>query len=480
MGIYVRPTILEEVQQANDKAFIQAINEVYFGRTAGINRCFNAFCDFRHKYLDSSFLRGVKNIDADHDKELRRFISEMERQFGFFSFSFIISNSLSENMCTVPILFYDKRKKGQIIHGKWRPSRSDIRDWVYFDKEGYHFTKEIEMSCIIIAYSQMLFNDKYTDEEMFAIVLHEVGHNFQTFLNGDMLALGSVNSFVQYIKMLITAHVDLMTGHIGEYIGDIFAIASSEQNYHKASSRLFNELTSDENRLNIYSYFNFIKGIVKIPVDILEAIIMVPAAPLLGLASGIIQFLANLTIAGTIGHVYNYLGEQMADNFPTYYGFGKANINAQVNQMPSPFGPLSQSVGNIPIIGHLYNFTLMPALLLISISNEHPTNVVRAKSMINSMKTDVNDPALSPKLRAELKKQIDESEQIMDQYLKTANDVSDPRSLKVFCDKCIYTSANGGFKYRTFRSLFNIDKGVQRMSSEIKQESSLIINTPIK
>ena len=91
MGIYANRALLE---QKSDQAFIQAINEVYFGRTAGINRCFNTFCDFREKYTDDSFLRGIKHIDVDHDKDLKRFCEEMERQFGFESFSFIVVKSM--------------------------------------------------------------------------------------------------------------------------------------------------------------------------------------------------------------------------------------------------------------------------------------------------------------------------------------------------------------------------------------------------
>ena len=412
MGLYSDENFIAAMET---KQFVQALNETYFGRTAGINRCFNAFCDFRHKYVDSSFLRGIKNIDADHDKDLRRFIAEMERQFGFYSFSFIISNSLSENMATIPILFYDKReRKNQFSHGKYRPNRSNIREWVYSDKEGYHFNKDLEASCIIIANAQMLFNEELTDEEAFAIVLHEVGHNFQSFLNNDMLALGSVNCFLMYIMFIIDLYFRLITGDYGGYVQDLFNLLLVDQNSHKSLSKLYNDLTSEENKNNVYSYFNFIKGLLSVPREILMSVIMVPLAPVLGLAAGIRQFLSNLSIIGTITHAYGYMGEQMADNFPTYYGFGKANVNAQVNKMPSPFGPLSQGVGKIPIVGHLYNFTLLPAQMLLSISDVHPADVVRAKSIINSMKTDLNDPALSPKLRAELKKQVDESEELVD------------------------------------------------------------------
>ena len=49
MGIYSGEDAIACLEA---KQFRQVVNEAYFGRTPGINRCFNAFCDFRHKYLD--------------------------------------------------------------------------------------------------------------------------------------------------------------------------------------------------------------------------------------------------------------------------------------------------------------------------------------------------------------------------------------------------------------------------------------------
>ena len=92
---------------------------------------------------------------------------------------------------------------------------------------------------------------------------------------------------------------------------------------------------------------------------------------------------------------------------------------------------------------------------------------------------DVNDPSLSPKLRAQLAKEISSAEKEMDDYFKKASDVKDPEALKVFYDKCIYASASGGFKYRTFRSIFNLDKGVQQMTPSLKESTNIISDTKI-
>jgi hypothetical protein len=464
MGIFTTPNILQEVEQQNNKAFIQSINEVYFGRTPGINRVFNAFCDFRDKYVDESYFRGVKNLNVDHDKDLKIFCEECERQFGFESFSFIVRNSLTENMMTLPVLFHEQYEI---------PSKSNIKNWISMDKEGYHFTKYARASCIIIAYSEMLFDADLSNEEAFAIVLHEIGHNFQAFINGDMLNLSFATSILYVYQVIIDLYISLYTMNPQIVLNDLENVLLSNSRINRMLSKAFNNLTSDSTRNNIYSYYNFFSGLLSVPRTILTNIAIVPIVPLLGFLAGLSKWLSSFTnIVGLTTHTYGYLGEQMGDNFPSYYGFGKSRITSNLKS-PSPWGPIADGLGNIPIIGHIYNFLLMPGEMLLFIGDEHPADIVRCKSVINSMKTDLDDPTLSPKLRAQLKKEIEESEKQIDEYLKKSENISDPHSLKIFYDKCLYASANGGFKYRTFRSIFNLDKGTQRLANDDLRESAM-------
>lgn len=50
MALFASDSCLESYQ---DKKFIQAINEVYFGRTPGINSLFNAYCDWREPLVSN-------------------------------------------------------------------------------------------------------------------------------------------------------------------------------------------------------------------------------------------------------------------------------------------------------------------------------------------------------------------------------------------------------------------------------------------
>lgn len=441
MGIY---SSKDAITCLEAKQFKQVINEAYFGRTPGINRCFNAFCDFRQKYVSSSISRGAVYIDADHDKDLRLFISEMERQFGFESFSFIVRNSLSENMCTIPIIF----------HEQGIPVKANIKKFITIDKEGYHFVPDARMSCIIIAYAQMLFNKEYSDEEAFAIVLHEVGHNFQKFINGSMTNLSLVRSNL-FLYSIIWEILKI------EDLNDLIDVTVSSllvsSRTHRTVSKLFNKLTSDTTRNNLYSYFNFISAILKAPKEISRAITIIPLAPIYGLIAGFKNLVKTLNPIGLIFHSYDYQGERIADAFPSYYGFGQARISTELDDgVADMFGGGAKLVGDIPLIGHLYNFMLLPAYILITVGDEHPMSATRAKSTLDSMKADLNDPALSPKLRKALQKEIEETEKEVDSHFNNLK-LSDPHIAKTIFDKCIFVTLNGGFKYKLYQSIFDIN-----------------------
>lgn len=89
------------------------LNEVYFGQTPGITRCFEYFSKFRQKYLTHmrvfTYMNSTHKISADHDEDLYKFCREMEKEFGFYSFSFMVWNDDIPNMMTLPIQFNKNR-----------------------------------------------------------------------------------------------------------------------------------------------------------------------------------------------------------------------------------------------------------------------------------------------------------------------------------------------------------------------------------
>ena len=451
MALFLSEQALEDREQ---KIFVQAINEVYFGRTPGITRCFNAFCDFRSKYVGRGPINSIRHIDIDHDKDLKLFCKEMEREFGLDSFSFVIKNDPGLNMYTYPIYFKSNRKP---------------KDNVEVTKTGYRFKKDIDMSIIIGCTTGFILNEKYSDEQVFAAVLHEVGHNFQEYLNGNVHSLHSAIGILQVISDILNS----LNGNI-QVIQNLKTYLFTSDQSHRALSKWFNSITSDTDRNNIYSYFNFVRGILQLPSNLLADVIMIPLMPALKILSGFVSILNKCSLVGIIVSAHGYLGEVIADNFASYYGFGEALATA-LDQMESGF--LSAKIQHIPLIGHIYNFMMLPGDLLISLGDEHPSNAARAYDVLQSMKYDLQDPSLSPELKKKLTAEIEQYEKTMNKIYDDKSRIGNAQVVQGIFDKAIFSG--GSMRYSWNSSLWGDPAREARKATNNLRESTSIINTKI-
>lgn len=442
------------VEAYKDKQLLRIVNEAYFGRTPGITRCFDAFCDFRNEYVGHGVINAMRHIDIDHDKNLKVFCREMEREFGLDTFSFIVRNDPMVNAWTYPIYFKQNR----------RP-----KDNVEVTKTGYRFKKDIEMSIIVVATTGFILDEKYSDEQVFAAILHEVGHNFQEYLNGNVHSLHSAIGFIQIINDIL----NLLSGN--------FTVLQNVKNYifmsdptHRTLSKWFNSITSDTDRNNIYSYFNFIRGIVRLPANLLTDIIMIPLMPAMKILTGFASLLNKCSLAGIIVSAHGYLGEVIADNFASYYGFGEA-LATGLDKMES--GNLSSKVRNIPLIGHIYNFMMLPGDLLISLGDPHPAHAARAYDVLQSMKYDLKDPSLSPELRKKLEKEIESYENTMNKIYDDKSRLSNAKVVQGIFDKAIFSG--GSMRYSWNTSLWGDPAREAQKATDKLRESVSIIDTKI-
>lgn len=244
---------------------------------------------------------------------------------------------------------------------------------------------------------------------------------------------------------------------------------------HRLLSKWFNSITSDTDKNNIYSYFNFIRGIVKAPSNLLAGIIMVPLYPALSVLTGFSSILNKFNLVGIVFSAHGYLGEVMADNFASYYGFGEA-LATGLDKIDA--GGLFHMIKTIPIIGHIYNFMLLPGDLLLSLGDEHPSNAARAYDVLQGMKTDLKDPSLSPELRKKLAKEIDHYETTMNKIYSEKSRVSNASFIQGIFDKAIFTG--GSIRYSWNASLWGDPaKEAQRATNRLRESTDIIMNTKI-
>lgn len=410
---------------------IKVLNEVYFGETPGITRCFQAFCEFRNKYVTKrSIFTG--NVNADKDKDLQRFVQEIEREFGLYSYSVIIRPSDQFNACTI-IPFFRGETTNTIIE---------------VSKYGYRFKKEAEVSMITVFFTGLLFNADFTNRELFAILLHEIGHNFQSVANNEIAGL----TIIDNVLTIYTEFLRLITGDIVSVLKDALIVGVCSNKVIGQLSKMYNSAILGKDKNNIISYINFILG----TYDSIKMLLAIPSLILMPICT-VILGICNIfrSLINPIGSIKGYLGERFADGFPASYGFGK-DISVGLNKMSKyklGYTFLDKAITQCPVIGHIYNVLMIPGYFLLNVGDVHPRKVARVKSIIKDLEEDLNDPNLSPKLRQQLKKEVSELNKTMDDYYKEEIRIGNPDVIQLLLDNIVYHCFGGGFKLKMSEAL---------------------------
>ena len=131
------------------------IQEVYFGRIPEIEEIFQEFVKLRTDYMA---IRTGKN-----SKQIAKIEKLIEHFFGFKAFSLDIVNNNSPNAYTYPVA-----------------SSIDINPVNYIEttSKGYRFKKEANVATISMITTGLFTNKAFSNEEVFATFLHEIGHSF--------------------------------------------------------------------------------------------------------------------------------------------------------------------------------------------------------------------------------------------------------------------------------------------------------------
>ena len=425
MALFASDSCLESYQ---DKKFIQAINEVYFGRTPGINSLFNAYCDWREPLISNTkYYTGTsKKI---YNRDMWNFQDLVCKQFGFKTFSYNVIQQATLNSFT----FGDYVPKNQ--------------KQIEITKEGYRFKPECNVSAIVAVYSDLIFSPEYTNEENFAVFLHEIGHNFQSATNKPIFILTSA-------RLLLGIACDLI--QYGPFEA-VLSIVKTSNLAKTEYNKVINTLASNQFISVVYSVtsallyaFTRIMGFARSVGNLL----MAPVNLIINWCYNLLNILLDIV---TLGAVEGYLGERFADGFAASYGFGEALTSAlgKFNGNGISYDNIiDDAVGSIPIVSHLYAAACIPGMLLWGLVDVHPSFENRAYSIVNDLKADLNDPSLSPAMKKQLQKEIDEYEKYMTKYFEESKKLKNPNVVMAYMQDFVYNKCGGDIKYKLSELLF--------------------------
>lgn len=372
--------------EAGYEACYSVIHEVFFGKTKEIKAIELKIGEIRDKYKTSQ-------MKANTCKEKAELEDMLCSAFGFECCSFHIHPTVSYNAYTYPISssVFDFRDFRKLIVSK--------------NGVGVKYKPEANIYLIVSVTKGLMFSSLFTDAEVTALILHEIGHNFQTAMSGKCRNLNMINKAFNLLLAPIIILTNPQSGPFRNNFVDF--IKKIEKNFKGFADCywMIRDLVTSAISIgvgalmfisNITVMMNPIAVIQSIPRDILSRLNL----NLLFLPAGL-------------------KSEIVSDAFASSYGYGSelSSALAKIERSSGGITP-NQLIRDIPFIGSYFDMLNLPSKLICNVFDPHPNSIARMKNQLDYAKQELVSKETNPKMKKELQKQISEIERTMNKYLE--------------------------------------------------------------
>ena len=375
--------------QANElgfETFFNFIHEAYYGKTKEILAIEKKIGEIREKYRANP----MKANTAKEREELEELFCDA---FGFACCAIHIEPSNLYNACTLPI--------SSVIF--------DFRDFSkYIEKKNgaLKYKKEANIYVTLAVTKGLLFSTAFTDAEVTAIILHEIGHNFQTTLSGSVYALNRVSKVLDIIVSPIMMLKYPTSSPFRTQIIDFL------KKMEKDKSQFFDAY---------WTINNAISTIKDIGLGLLLFIsnIAMMANPLAMLAKIPAKIMKKINIS-LLKLPERFRSESIADSFTTMYGYG-AELSSGLSTMSKLSGGIlpDQIIRDMGPIGAYYDLVNLPTKIISNIFDPHPNDIARIKSQYDYIAKELDKAGTNAKMKKELSKQLKDIEKILNEFQET-------------------------------------------------------------
>ena len=374
---------------------LHSINEAYFGKAPKLIEIERNIKAIRSKFGTSgNSLIGGAGIGGavEQSAEWKRIRTLIEEQFGFYSVSLVLLRNAQLNACTYPITW------------TWDGS-VEASKFLIVNKDGMRYTKEAKFCTIICITEGLLFDKEFTEGEIVGVLLHEIGHNF------DTTVYKHVGSFVLFSLVL-----DLMSSI--QTLDPLLFLSTitTSTGIRRSISTNLNDLMDTK----VWAIYDTVKWILSVPFTILDKLL----APILKMfsygSSAVIGVWTTLMSGGLSVFIMlggRYSAENFADKFSGMHGYGYEQITALKKLGTHTLGT-EFIIEKIPIIGHAYGLYFIAAGMLAGLAEPHPVFSARVKSIIGVISSDLKDKRIDKKTRDLIKKDLDNINKSLNDYAK--------------------------------------------------------------
>ena len=370
-----------------------SLSEAYIGKTDTLLEMEDAIGKIRERALR-------KFTDINKSPEVLAFNRLMEKQFGMDCYALYIDQSDIINAYTKVVgMRFDIALK------------DNISDWVEGDKQGGYRWKAGNKLCIMACiYMGLIKNPDFTNEEILAILLHELGHNFADAIYDDIKVANQKLMYDIKVYLIITAIMTFGLAIPSAIATYVQYLNSNERRKGKKSHKNIFRGISQGLRATGDNFFNFWSSV---------------NARLKG-GSAYERYKMILDARGQKQEARKSLGRQnevIADKFAGIYGYGPAQVSA-LFKMDKIESKAEQFVKKIPLIGEANNDSFNAALVDITDYDVHPHNIQRANEELALLKREVEKTDVDPKLKKIMNEQIAQIQTILKEETKIIDDGS--------------------------------------------------------
>lgn len=376
--------------------YLRTLHEVYFGENKNIKEMQKCITNFRKDLFNHR--SGAK---LNTHPEIRRFNRLAEEEFGFKSFQLLINPDRTINAYTCSIS----------TNFKTLTLSNNTMSNLIVSKNGYRYKKEAEYCAFVCVYRGLMLDKRLSDREVLAIILHEIGHNFQAAISNYQSILSQTRVIIYLIQVImnVITNPDLnslrnlieapvyLTGlynKINKIIDDI--LYNNFPNFYYLADRL-RAILADLN----YPINKLLKYLlIMIQLPIMPLVLLLKLQPM-----QLIMFYA----------IGDFRGEKMADNFPTLYGYGPDIASATTKIATDEV----LSKVKIPIISPMIGLFESTYRLLLTLPDVHPVEITRIKDQSDYLKKEIQREDLDPKFKKEIMDQINEIDKQLDDLIST-------------------------------------------------------------
>ena len=360
------------------------IDEAYFGPGA-LKPLQDQLTVVRRKFKNKPF-----STSWAIDKEILKFNRIAEKIFGYSSFSFSISADSSANAWALHMTSFNTEEE-----------RKKLLNALRAGKAGFRFDASGEVIGMVSFNLGLLNIDDFKDEELLAIMLHEIGHNFfESVMYGDS-AYG--------LSKKLTSALRLINKRI------LRAISSGKEVNEDMIEKDVDNLIPEG-----FLSFSKMKQAFLEPISIFAKV----AKEKFKKVAGLFQHEAmsdNLSSRS----MEAYTNEKFADTFAAMYGYG-AYLHSALLKFDDYYASMrtrKQSTNPVIVAYKVFKLNLRDALwYMMDVKDEHPDGLTRIKVSTDYLKKEIAKEGIDPKVKTQLIEQLDTLNRLIEEYINYPTD----------------------------------------------------------